>query len=163
MEINDRIRMLRNKLGLTMKEFATQISLSQPLLSLIENGKATITDRTISQICANWNVNEEWLRYGIEPMFEPSSEEDIKKIVQNLSFSDICLKLLTTFDTLTPEQQEALLVYAHRFILTLTQNSNVSSIGKPPSKEDGPARQALMQRIDQESSPASAPGSDETA
>lgn len=165
MEINDRIHMLRQELGLTMKDFGAQISLSQPLLSLIENGKANITDRTIAQICATWNINEEWLRTGKGPQYGPTTEEDIKSIVQRLSLPEICVELLNTFDTLEPDQQEAVLLYAKRFILTLVQNkpSNVTPVRPAPSQEEAAARQILKDRQAQETSHTSVPGSSEIA
>lgn len=38
-------------------------------ISEIESGKAPITERTIISICAQFNVNEEWLRTGKGDMF----------------------------------------------------------------------------------------------
>lgn len=165
MEINDRIRALRNELGLSMKEFGAQISLSQTLFSLIENGKANVTDRTIWQICSNWNVNEEWLRYGRKPQYLPSSDFEIKKQIEKYSFPEICVKLLEAFDDLEQEQQEAVLMYARRFIMNLVQNDNssIKKISPAPSKEEATARQTLKDRIRGDGSPISEAGGTETA
>ena len=119
MEIYERIRALRNELGLSMKDFGAPILLSQPLLSLIENGKAAVTDRTIRLICSHWNVNEEWLRYGKKPRFLPSSDYELKKQIEKYSFPEVCVKLLEAFDDLDQEQQAAVLAYARRFIMSL--------------------------------------------
>lgn len=165
MEIYERIRALRNELGLSMKDFGAQISLSQPLLSLIENGKAVVTDRTIRLICSNWNVNEEWLRYGRKPRFLPSSDYELKKQIEKYSFPEVCVKLLEAFDDLDQEQQAAVLAYAKRFIMSLVQdgNSNVTRVSPTPSKEEAAARQFLQDRVSGASSLTSEAGNNETA
>ena len=60
--MNTRIYFIRNTLNLTQIEFAKKIGLSHGSLSEIENGKTSITERTILLICSTFNVNETWLR-----------------------------------------------------------------------------------------------------
>lgn len=50
--------------GLTMAAFGQRIGLSQPRISAFVNGKATPSDRTIADICREFNVSEQWLRTG---------------------------------------------------------------------------------------------------
>ena len=52
----------------------------------MEKGIRNITDRTIRDICREYNVNPEWLINGNEPMFEDvTSELDIDDEVRQLT------------------------------------------------------------------------------
>lgn len=71
--MNERILAIRKKLGLTQKEFGMHIGgLSQNYIWMIEKGDRVPSDRTISDICREFNVSEAWLRTGEGEMFQPS-------------------------------------------------------------------------------------------
>lgn len=73
--VKSRLKDLRNKLGLSQKDFGTMIHLSQDHISSLENGRRNITDRTINDICDKFNVNEEWLRHGKGEMKKDITED----------------------------------------------------------------------------------------
>lgn len=76
MENYERIRYLRkNILNLTQDEFAKPIC-SRSNLGNIESGRIAVTDRTILDICREYNVSETWLRTGEGEMFLQRSTED---------------------------------------------------------------------------------------
>lgn len=74
--MNNRIKELRKSLGLNQTEFGEGINLSKSQIACYENGSRNVTDRSISDICKKYNVNEEWLRFGIGDMFKPKPEID---------------------------------------------------------------------------------------
>lgn len=67
--MNERIALVRKSLGLTQEKFAEQIGLSRNFMWMIESGTRVPSDRTISDICREFNVNETWLRTGEGEMF----------------------------------------------------------------------------------------------
>lgn len=70
MNINERIRYLRkNELKMSQDDFASKIDISRSNLGNIEIGRIAVTDRVISSICREYNINEEWLRNGTGDMF----------------------------------------------------------------------------------------------
>ena len=73
---NERIRELRKYLGLTLVKFGDAIGISNPAVSMIENGKSAVTDRTRSAIVREFGVSEDWLRTGEGDMFPPKSNLD---------------------------------------------------------------------------------------
>lgn len=77
MNINERIRFLRkNELKMTQDDFASKIDISRSNMGNIETGRIAITERVITSICREFNVNEEWLRNGSGDIFaEVSSYE----------------------------------------------------------------------------------------
>ena len=86
MNISERIKHLRkNVLKLTQEQFSEDLHITRSSLSVIEIGKSVVTDRNIITICEKYNVNESWLREGIEPMFkEMSAEEEIAAYMGDL-------------------------------------------------------------------------------
>ena len=77
-----RIIELRKLLNLTQSEFADKLGLSRNYIWMLENGGRTPSDRTISDICRIFDIQEDWLRHGLEPMrAERSKEEEIAEMV----------------------------------------------------------------------------------
>lgn len=81
--MKDRIRDIRkNHLKLSQKEFASKLGMSENYIWMIEKGERTPPDRTISDICRTFGVDEIWLRDGIgEPFREKSDEEQIAEVL----------------------------------------------------------------------------------
>lgn len=89
--MNNRIKQLRKQeLKLTQKDFSLKLGLSENFIWQIEKGERVPSDRTISDICREFNVNEVWLRTGEgEPFQEESRQEQIMKFaVQTIKGSD---------------------------------------------------------------------------
>lgn len=57
----NRLRLLRNTLDMTQKEFAEHLSIPQPSLSSYENGKNSPTIDVVMQIAAKCNISLDWL------------------------------------------------------------------------------------------------------
>jgi transcriptional regulator with XRE-family HTH domain len=88
--MNARIRYIRQEMDLTQAQFADKINLSRNFVAMIEIGQREPSDRTISDICREFNVNEVWLRTGEgEPFQEESRQEQIMKFaIQTIKGSD---------------------------------------------------------------------------
>ena len=63
MTLNQRIKYIREMLGLSQAKFAIAISISNGYIAGLELGKRKVNDRIIKLICSEFNVNERWLRY----------------------------------------------------------------------------------------------------
>jgi len=82
---NDRIRILRKELELTLAEFSNRLGITHAALSNIENGKRNVTEQMRKSICREFGYREEWLREGIEPKQPPKLEEDeIAEYIEDL-------------------------------------------------------------------------------
>lgn len=67
--VNERIAYLIKELNLAKAKFAERIHVSGAFITMICNGSSSPSDRTISDICREFNVSEEWLREGIGEMY----------------------------------------------------------------------------------------------
>jgi len=80
--INERFRVLRDSIGLSQEEFAARAHRTRSEIKNIEYGKTTPKDEVIASVCQTYGIQEDWLRYGLEPMrAERSEEEQIAELV----------------------------------------------------------------------------------
>lgn len=88
--MNERFKEIRLSLKLTQEEYGDKIGIkSRAHISALESGKRTITDRIISDVCREFNVNEDWLRSGVGDMFNKLSKAElVADVVGNILKSD---------------------------------------------------------------------------
>lgn len=67
--MNTRIEQLIDALDIKKVDFANRVGVSQPFVSELCSGRKAPSDRTIADICREFNVNENWLRTGEDEMF----------------------------------------------------------------------------------------------
>jgi transcriptional regulator with XRE-family HTH domain len=67
--INQRIKEIKEKMGLNQRDFSKLLSLSGGYISGIEVNLRNVNDRIIKLIVFEFGVNEEWLRFGKGKMF----------------------------------------------------------------------------------------------
>lgn len=83
--MNERIRQLRAALKLSQAEFGARINLSQNYIWMIEKGERTPSDRTISDICREFDVSLAWLETGEGEMYvHRSANEELALMVAEL-------------------------------------------------------------------------------
>ena len=100
-KMHKRIKELRKTLGLTLENFGAKLGVKKSTLSLIENGKSTVTEQMFISICREYHVNEGWLRDGNGPMFD-IIEDETAAVVSGLleesnPLNDIIIGILKTY------------------------------------------------------------------
>ena len=68
--MQNRIKQLREKLGLSQIEFAKRIGVTNQTVSLWENGKVPLLENSRYRIEREFNVNRQWLETGEGEMME---------------------------------------------------------------------------------------------
>ena len=116
MNINDRIRAVRNRLDLTQIEFGSKVGISQGHLTSIENGKRTVTEKTLKVICATFDVNEEWLRTGEGEMFVEEDNELIAQLAKKYSLDAFSRRFIETYIKLPEEQRAVIKKFAYSMV-----------------------------------------------
>lgn len=74
-KLKDRFKELRKELNVTQQEFADKLKISRNFVAQLEMGSKVPSDRTIDDVCREFNVNEEWLRTGNGDMFVPGIKD----------------------------------------------------------------------------------------
>ena len=88
--LQERIKFVRKTKGLTQQDFADKLGLKRNTVGGYEIGTVAPSDRTISDICREFGVNEVWLRNGEgEPFQEETRQEQITRFAaQTVKGSD---------------------------------------------------------------------------
>ena len=74
--MGERIKQLRQALGMTQQEFADHLHIKRGAVANYEVGRNELIDAVIGLICREFSVNERWLRTGEGEMFLHRSTED---------------------------------------------------------------------------------------
>lgn len=119
MEIYERIRELRKKhLKMSMEVFGSHLGVSLDVISNIENNRLARPEQKMSLyklICSEFNVNEEWLLNGTEPMFVQSDTFSLDDFVKSKGATDLELEIVKTYFELDPEiRRTAMEHFKHR-------------------------------------------------
>ena len=106
--ISARIAAVIKVSGLTKTAFAERLNVSQSFVSRLAVGASVPSDRTILDICREFNVSERWLRTGEGEMFvQLSREEEITKFAMGIirdPASEFQRQLISTMARLEPAQ-----------------------------------------------------------
>ena len=117
--IGDRISLVIKRSGLTKTKFAEHLHLSQQFISSLCSGAKQPSDRTIADICREFNVSEAWLRDGAGDM-------EVKRTMNQ--------ELALMVNELMTESDES---YRKRFVAAL--------LGLPP--EFWPERKRFLEKL----------------
>lgn len=122
--MNERIKELREVLKLSGEKFGEKLGVGKTAISRLENGSNNVTSQMIKSICREFNVNEEWLKYGTGDMFN-SAEDSIAECVGELltthddALYNMIKSILMTYRTLDDKSKKVI----QEFILTAVDNS----------------------------------------
>lgn len=110
--MNERVKELRKTLGFSGEKFGERLGITKHAVSKIENNLVGLSESNIKAICREFNVNEEWLRYGRGEMYlKLDREDEIAKLTKELlseeedSFKN---RLVSALANLSKEQWEVL-------------------------------------------------------
>lgn len=110
--ISTRIMQVVEANGGNKSEFARRLNVTPAYISkLCKNADSVPSDRTISDICHEFNVNERWLRTGEGEMFvKLSRSQEISAFMGDILSGepDFRARLITALSRLTPEQWKQL-------------------------------------------------------
>ena len=101
--INARIKNVRKEAGMNQKEFSESIGVTQSGVSYMEQDGRNVSDMTIKSICNYFNVNEDWLRNGTEPMYIPESTFSLDKFVKDHGGTELELDIMKAYFELEPD------------------------------------------------------------
>lgn len=106
--MNSRFKDIRISLGLTQAEFGKKINLKKPTISELENGKRSLSDRVVSDVCREYGVSEKWLRYGGSSvgMFSPTPDDELMKLQSKYNLDQLDIKILQEYLKLSPDHRK---------------------------------------------------------
>lgn len=124
MSQSDRVRMIREHLGYTQKEFGSKIDVGQTYLSQIEKGDRPLTEKIIKLICYEFNINYSWLVDGTGNMFKNSNDALIDGLAKKYNLRDIEVKLIEEFLKLDERDRDMLLNFLGNVFIPSKNDEN---------------------------------------
>lgn len=76
----ERIKEVRNSLGLTLEKFGEKLGVTKTAISRIEKGERSLTEQMTKSICREFSVDYIWLTTGEGEMFVETDDDFIERI-----------------------------------------------------------------------------------
>lgn len=105
--MNERIKQLRKELGLTLDKFGEKIGVGKTAISKIENGDRSVTDQMFKSICREFNVREEWLRNGEEPMFNGFPQTVLDELCEQYNLDTLDKQIVDIYISLPKQLRDS--------------------------------------------------------
>lgn len=118
---SERVASVVRESKLNQTDFASKIGISQQYLSQICNGKKNPSDRTISDICREFHINEKWLRTG-EGFRKPVELDEetavIEKFLDDIDdpVRSIVTAIIKTYMASDPGDKDAIKEFASKLL-----------------------------------------------
>lgn len=75
--------------SLSQKDFGSKVKLSRSQISCYEKGIRDATDRSIKDICREFDVNENWLRFGEGEKYSINEKDSLlAEVLAEITISD---------------------------------------------------------------------------
>lgn len=125
--MKDRIREVREHFGLSMEKFGSRIGIGKASISLLESGKNNPSVQTITLICREFGVNEQWLRTGEGEMFEQTRASVLDRLSTEYDLSREQRSVIEAFLDLDPQERDVILKYVHNVFDRSTKSAAQST------------------------------------
>ena len=110
-ELNERISLLVDTLGIKKTAFAEHLNVSQAFISQICSGSKQPSERTVADICREFRVNYLWLTEGKGDMFTSTPESVVDELAEDFNLDDIDKKINEKYLELSESQRATIKEY----------------------------------------------------
>lgn len=125
--MQERIALLIEESGMTKTAFAQKLNITQPYVSkLLKTGSPS--DRLIEDICEKFEISEEWLRNGTEPMHIQPETFSLDEFAAQHNATDLEKEIIKTYFEIDPA--------IRRQILNHFKENLMGAGGAPGSPEE---------------------------
>ena len=115
--LSDRVREVRNALGLSQTEFGARIGVSIDVIKNIEYSRSSPSELLLKHMCEIHHINRTGLETGEGDMFEPTTKADeTARMVESVSNSQAMRSLLATWAQLSDENKAAFEAFAADYV-----------------------------------------------
>lgn len=103
--MNERIKLLRNTLGLSQEAFGEKIGVTKASVSRLEKGERNPSEQTVKSICREFNVNYAWLLEGKGEMFSALPETLLDEVAEEYELDELDKLLVKKYMQLPHEKR----------------------------------------------------------
>ena len=115
--MNERLRVLREDMKLSRAAFGDKLGVSGDVINNLERGRVEIKDHIVKLICAEYSVNEEWLRTGTGDMYA-SDEAEYSALIDRIMTgqNEFAKNIFKTFALFDEKDWEALQAMIEKYL-----------------------------------------------
>ena len=92
--MNERLRLLREKIGISRAAFGQRIGVSGDVINNLERGRVEIKEHILKLICSEFSASEDWLRTGSGEMFSKTPSSTMEQLKKEFDLDDFSFKLV---------------------------------------------------------------------
>lgn len=122
MEMHERIKELRKEyLHLSQTEFGERLGVSRSVINNIERNALARPDQKLSLIklmCSVFDVNEEWIVNGTEPMFVETPSSTMEQLKKEFGLDDFSYNLVYQYLKLDAERRQTVRDFFYNVVET---------------------------------------------
>ena len=111
-----RIEQLVKKLEMSNAEFARRIGVTRSSVSLWISGQNIPSETSLREICRQFNVDYNWIKFGQSEMFLKTAESFSKAMQSKFELSDTETLFISTFLESDKQTRNALISFTQQFL-----------------------------------------------
>lgn len=119
--MNERIKQLREALGLSQEALGEKIGLTRSGISNIENGLRSVSDRHVILLCSAFCVSEQWLRTGEGDMFAQSETAEMEQLASRFHLRPLEKSALEAFVKLPEAYRDGVMAYIKALVASVVE------------------------------------------
>ena len=143
-DINDRIRALRESLSISQEEFGKRLGVSRSVIKNIDYKKTVPKDLFIDLLCKTFSVNKEWLISGSGDMFISSSDNILNQLSKEYKLDPTDEAIIKTYLSFGADERKII----KRYITETAERIASSDEREQLIAEDIAATEKIVEKID---------------
>lgn len=109
--MNERLKILRESLGLSQEEFGNRIGSARNTIANYEIGRRNPSNTVVKSICREFRVNYFWLTEGKGDMFVGTPQDVVDEMAEDYNLDDLDKKIIQKYLELNADQRKVLKDY----------------------------------------------------
>ena len=107
--LSERIRQLRESLGLSQAAFGSRLGVSRDVVNNLERGRVEIKEHVVKLIFSEYHVSEEWLRTGSGPIYNEHEAFSLDQFAREHGATQLELEIIKVYFELDPALRRAVM------------------------------------------------------
>lgn len=129
--MKDRIKIVRKNNKMTQVEFGNKIGVKGNTITGYETGLRTPSDAVIFSICREFNINENWLRYGTGEMTKEREHISLDDFAKSHNMTAIDKEIIKCYLSIPSDLRNSIISYIKDYFLieqkTKTSTEEIAS------------------------------------
>lgn len=107
--LSERIRQLRESLGLSQTAFGSRLGVSRDVVNNLERGRVEIKEHVVKLICSEYHVSEDWLRTGSGPIYNEHEAFSLDQFAREHGATQLELEIIKVYFEMDPALRRAVM------------------------------------------------------